>query len=421
MKAWVRISWILVAGVIAAMIFTSGAWAKEVVIGFTGALSGPAAQYGKDNVAGLEMAIEDINEAGGINVGGEDYTFKLKTYDDHIDPTAAVNNARRLKSRDGANVIFNPVFNTLAPMMEINEQPGSEFLLMAYTSTPAIDKIDNDLTISIPPPFKAYAWAFADIAWERDWRKGAMVVTLGAYGDEWRETFSEHWEELGGEIVADKPANYYSETDFSSQLTAALAEDPDFLLIGGPSDTTALVIEQARDMGFEGGMIMVDQAKLDYIAEEAFNGDLSKMDKVLGVARTLDIAPRDIMEPFHERYVEEYGKEDTSENVLNYSAMRMVAAAMEEAGTVDDPAAIKSAFKDILPMDHEKMLVAYMGIRGTRLLVPGTIQMIEDGEYQTSIQNIWWTDSKEEFEKIVDKIPERDVISKHLPLEEYID
>ncbi|MFP4572465.1 MAG: ABC transporter substrate-binding protein, partial [Desulfobacterales bacterium] len=319
------------------------------------------------------------------------------------------------------NVIFNPVFNTLAPMMEVNEQPGSEFLLMAYTSTPAIDFIDNDLTISIPPPFKAYAWAYADIAWEKGWRKGAMVVTLGAYGDEWRETFAKHWKGMGGEIVADKPANYYTETDFSSQLASVLAKNPDFLLIGGPSDTTALVIEQARNMGFEGGLIMADQAKLDYIAEERFDGDLSKMDKVLGVARTLDIAPRDIMEPFHERYVEEYGKEDTSENVLNYSAMQMVAAAMEEAGTVDDPAAIKAAFKDILPMDHEKMLVAYMGIRGTRLLVPGTIQMIEDGEYQTSIQNIWWTDSKEEFEKIVDKIPERGAISKHLPLEEYID
>ncbi|MFW6334887.1 MAG: ABC transporter substrate-binding protein, partial [Desulfosalsimonas sp.] len=66
MKTWVKISWVLSAAVAAALIFSTGAWAKEVVIGFTGPLSGPAAQYGRDNVAGLEMAIQDINDAGGI-------------------------------------------------------------------------------------------------------------------------------------------------------------------------------------------------------------------------------------------------------------------------------------------------------------------------------------------------------------------
>lgn len=418
---WIKFSWIMVLAMLTAGFFGSGAWAKEVVIGFTGPLSGPAAQYGRDNVAGLEMGIEDINKAGGITVNGEKYTFTLKTYDDHIDPTAAVNNARRLKARDGANVIFNPVFNTLAPLMEINEMPGSEFLLMAYTSTPAIDFIDNDLTISIPPPFKAYAFAYADIAWEKGWRKCAMVVTLGAYGDEWRETFAEHWKEIGGEIVADKPANYYTETDFSSQLAAALATKPDFMLIGGPSDTTALVIEQARNMGFDGGLVMVDQAKMDYIANVPFGGDLSLMNNLVGVARTLDIGPRHIMEAFHERYIAEYGGEDTSENVLNYSAMRMLAAAMEEAGTVDDPKAIKAAFSKILPMKPEENLVAYLGIRGTRMLVPGTIQVIEDGEFQTSIQNIWWVKTEAEFKEILKQIPERKVISTHLPIKEYIE
>jgi len=420
MRRWKPFPWIFVTAMLAMGLFASGAWAGEVVIGFTGPLSGPAAQYGRDNVAGLEMAIKDINEAGGITVDGEKYSFRLQTYDDHIDPTAAVNNARRLKSRDGANVIFNPVFNTLAPLMEINQMRGSEFLLMAYTSTPAIDFIDNNLTISIPPPFKAYAWAYADIAWEKGWRKGAMVVTLGAYGDEWRETFAEHWEDIGGEIVADKPANYYAETDFSSQLAAVLAKNPDFLLIGGPSDTTALVIEQARSMGFDGGMIMVDQAKMDYIANVAFDGDLSLMNNVIGVARTLDIAPRPVMEKFHERYVSKYGGEDTSENVLNYAAMRMVAAAMEAAGSVDDPKAIKAAFSGILPMEPEKSLVAYMGIRGTRLLVPGTVQVIKDGAYQRPNQNIWWPKTEAEYEKVLEKIPEREVTSRYLPIEEYI-
>ncbi len=419
MKTMKLLSFSLVIALMTLVLFCPKTNAEEVVIGFTGPLSGPAAQYGKDNVAGLEMAIEDINAGGGIKINNKTYTFKLKTYDDHIDPTAAVNNARRLRSRDGARVIFNPVFNTLAPIMQVNTQRGSEFLLMAYTSTPAIDQIKNDLTISVPPPFSAYVNAFSKLAWDKGWRKGAMVVTLGAYGDEWREAFKEHWEELGGQITADKPANYYTETDFSAQISAALATKPEFMLIGGPSDTTALVIEQARNLGFKGGFILVDQAKMNYIAEVGFKGDLTKMNNVIGVARTLDLAPAEIMEPFVNRYRKAYGRVATSENVLNYSAMRMLAAAMETAGSVEDPAAIKAAFKKILPMDAKINLVFYMGIQHTRMVIPGTIQMIENGQYGKPIQNIWWAKTQEDYAEIVKSIPERGAVNQNVPLADY--
>jgi len=420
MKKMTLFSLVLLVSLFSLFFMSTGALAEEVVIGFTGPLSGPAAQYGRDNVAGLEMAVADLNKAGGIKVAGKKYSFKLVTYDDHVDPTAAVNNARRLVSRDKAKVIFNPVFSTLAPLTAINEQRGSEFLLMAYTSTPALDQIKNKLTIAIPPPFVAYLEAYMEYAWEKGWRKGAMVVTLGAYGDEWRQAFKKSWIEKGGEILADQPANYYTETDFSSHLAAALATKPDFLLIGGPSDPTALVIEQARNLGFQGGFILVDQAKMNYIADVAFKGDLSKMNNLVGVARTLDIGPKHIMQPFIERYSKEYsGRVATSENVLNYSAMRMLAAAMEKAGTVSDLPSIKAALPTILPMDPKVNLVAYMGMLETRFLVPGTVQSIENDQYQTSIQNVWWPKNKEEFEEVVKQIPEREVISKYLPLEGY--
>ncbi len=421
MKTLKHLSLTLIAAIVALGLFCPGAYAKNdtVVVGFTGPLSGPAAQYGRDNVAGLEMAIQDINAAGGISVNGKAYDFELKTYDDHIDPTAAVNNARRLRSRDGARFIFNPVFNTLAPMMQVNQQRGSEFLLMAYTSTPKIDEMQNPNTISIPPPFSAYVVAFVEYAWDKGWRKGAMVVTLGAYGDEWRHAFKEAWIEKGGEIVADKPANYYTETDFSAQLSAALATKPEFMLIGGPSETTGLVIEQARNLGFTGGFILVDQAKMNYIADVGFNGDLSKMNNVLGVARVLDIGPKDLMQEFIDRYKRDYGRVATSENILNYSAMRMLAGAIEAAGTVDDIAAIKAAFGKILPMDVNINPIHYAGIQETRLIVPGTIQVIEDGKYGPPIQSIWWTKSDADFDAVVKSIPERGAISVKIPLEGY--
>ncbi|MDD4860959.1 MAG: ABC transporter substrate-binding protein, partial [Smithellaceae bacterium] len=116
--------------------------ADEIVLGYTGPLSGPAAEYGQDILYGVDMAVNEINAAGGISVGGKKYTFKLLKLDDRVDPTQAVNNARRFQS-EKAIAVFNGVFNTTAPMMKINEEKGREFIMMAYTSTPKIETLGN--------------------------------------------------------------------------------------------------------------------------------------------------------------------------------------------------------------------------------------------------------------------------------------
>lgn len=401
-------------------VLTANVFAKEFVIGFSGPLSGPGAGYGRDNLNGLEMACKDLNKAGGLMIDGTKYTCKIKAYDDMIDPTAAVNNARRLRSRDGARVIFNPVFNTIAPMMEINQMRGSDFLMMAYSSTPKIDELGNDLAISIPPPFTAYVHAFSKLAWEKGWRKCAMVVTLGAYGDEWREAFKHYWvNTMKGEIVADKPANYYTDTDFSSQLSAALAENPDFMLIGGPSETTGLVIEQARNLGFKGGFILVDQAKMDYVADVIFKGDLTLMDKVIGIAACRSV-PSEVVEHFTTRYEKEYGVHITFEAMLEYSILNAVFDAMKAAGTVDDPRAIKAAFPKVLPQDPAKIPTVYMGIQKSRMLISGTVGYISNKKYSETYQYVWWLKNKSDYDKIKSMIPSNaSTITRWAPLDGY--
>ena len=398
----------------------TGAWAAEVVIGFTGPLSGAGAGYGRDNLNGLKMAADDINQAGGITVKGKKYTVKVEAYDDMIDPTAAVNNARRLRSRSGVRVIYNPVFNTIAPLMQINEQRGSDFLLMAYSSTPKIESIKNSNTVSIPPPFTAYVQAFSDIAWGKGWRKAAMVVTLGAYGDEWREAFKHYWTKIGGQVLSDNPANYYTDTDFSSQLSAALATNPEFLLIGGPSEPTGLVIEQARNLGFKGGFMLVDQAKMDYIADVVFKGDLSVMKDVIGIIRVLNL-PSQVVADYTKRYEETYKVHVTFEAALNYSSLFVIAEAMKAAGTVEDIKAIKAAIGKVLPQSGDKVPTPFQGILTQKLLVEGSVGVIADGKYQKNYQYVWWAKDEKAFNKIKEKMvtsPNFEI--RWLPVEGYL-
>jgi len=379
---------------------STSAEAEEVVLGFSGPLSGPAAQYGKDNTNGLEFGIDGINEAGGITIDGQRYTFRLEAMDDQADATQAVTNARRLRDQFNVPAIFNPVFTTIAPLMEINTEQGNEFLMMAYSSTPAIVEMKNDLTVRIPPSFLVYVNAFAKIAWDNGWRKGAMLVTVGGYGTEWREAFQKEWEGMGGEITADQPANYYTDTDFSSQLSAILATNPDFILIGGPTATTALVIEQARNLGFAGPLMVVDQAKMDHI--EQILGGTELMHGVMGVPATQD-AGTSYAPEFKKVYEAKYETINTWEAVWNYMAVNALVKAMEEAGSVDDPMAIREAFPKVFPLGGGENLPAEMYDMGDRGALHGLagVQQIDDiGNYSSPQNYVWWTDSTDELKKI---------------------
>ncbi len=396
MKHWKGLMFTLVS--FAAITWAVAANAEDIVIGYSGPLSGPAAEYGQDCANGIDMAVNEINAAGGINIKGKKYTFKLEKLDDKNDPTAAVNNARRFRNSK-AIAIYNGVFTTIAAMAKINEEKNNEFLLMAYTSTPKLTKLGNNLLIGITAPnFLVYVQQFIELAMKDGHKKVAMVVTAGGYGEEWRTAFKEYWEKSGGTITADKPANYYTETDFSAPLTAALATKPDALLIGGPSGPTALVIEQARGMGFKGGFIVIDQAKLDYM------GNLLKgyklMNNTIGVATPMSV-PVPASEGFEKRYKAAYKRMVTSECFRHYGATHALAKAIEKAGTATDVRKIRADFHKGLPIVGDKIPTEIFGIMPNgRFLVNGAIQTVKNAQLTPPVQYFWWIKDDKEWAQI---------------------
>lgn len=380
------------------MLWSASVMAEEIVIGYSGPLSGPAAEYAQDCLFGVDFAVKEINTAGGVNVQGKKYTFRLEKLDDRSDPTAAVNNARRFRNNK-AIAVYNGMFTTLAAIAKINEEKGNEFLLMAYTSTPRIVQLGNHLLIVLhAPEFTVYVQQFSELAMQEGWRKVAMVGTLGAYGDEWRKAFSEHWKKSGGTITIDKPANYYTDTDFSAPLTAALATKPDALLIGGPSATTALVIEQARGMGFTGGFILIDQAKMDYIATVLNSYKL--MGNTIGVSATESLAVP-VTKEFSKRYKAAYNRIITSECLKHYGSVVALAKAIEKAGTTSDVRAIRAALPKVLPLVGDKVPTEIFGIEDNgRLFINGSAQLVKNGKLLAPSQYCWWVKNNKELEAV---------------------
>ncbi|MEE9912008.1 MAG: ABC transporter substrate-binding protein [Deltaproteobacteria bacterium] len=372
--------------------------ADDIVIGYSGPLTGPAAEYGQDCVNGIDMAIREINGAGGIMVKGRVYTFRLEKRDDHVDPKVALNNARQLQNDYKAVAIFNPVTTTLAPIMDINETKKNEFLVMAYSSVPEVSEKGNKLVICITTPFTIYVKSEADLAWEKGWRRGAMVVTTGSYGEGWRKAFAREWVKKGGIITVDKPTNYYTKTEFSLPLQTALDSDPDFLLIGGPSATTALIIEQARARGFEGGFVMTDQVNLDAVHQ--------MMKKPLGLEGSIAAAmvshiSYPTSESFKISYRADYKRQPTWECVLNYTGMYALANAIYAAGTVDDVRMIRAAFPKVFPMLGDRYPIEVYGLSpGGRFIVSASMQTVRHGRFTPPNAYVWWAKTQKEYDQI---------------------
>ena len=404
MKRFARL--FVLAVVLPALLAAADVLAAEIVIGFSGPLSGPAGEYGQDCVNGIDLAIREINDSGGLVLKGRRYTFRLERRDDRVDPKTALGNARELRGTHRAIAVFNPVTQTLTPMMAVNEERNNEFLVMAYSSVPQVSETGNRLLVAITVPFTTYVMTEADVAWEKGWRRGAMVVTAGAYGEGWRKTFADVWTKKGGIITADHPTNYYRKTEFAAPLAAALGTDPDFLLIGGPSATTALIIEQARAQGFEGGFVLTDQVNLDAVYQ--LMAKPLGLEGAIGVCMLSHIA-YPATAAFKSNYKGTYKRSPTWESILNYMGMYALAGAVLISQTADDVRAIRAAFPKVFPMLGDRYPMEVYGLSsGGRFIVSSSLQTVRHGRVTPPTNYIWWTQTAKEFD-LIKKITKSDI------------
>ncbi|MFM0274821.1 ABC transporter substrate-binding protein [Paraburkholderia aspalathi] len=333
------------AGVVAAvattaLLGTGAAMAQQVVhIGYSGPLSGGAAKYGQEVLEGMQMAAADVNQAG-IEVAGRKIKLEIVPLDDKYNPAETAINARRLAQEQQAAVVLVPHSGGGFAVQTSNEQ--QKLLLLSYTSVPQISERGNKLTVRIPPAFTSYLNAFIKYEMATYGKKVALAATDTDYGKVWVAAFKPAWEAAGGTIVADNSMSYNRATDFYSGVSRVLAAKPDVMFIGGPSEPTGLIAQQARELGFKGGFIVMDQAKLDEVAK--VTGGYAPLNGAIGV---LPLANDDTpnAKAFVERFRKTHDGHDPSQEVsLNYTAVYATALAMKLAGSVSDATAIRNQF-----------------------------------------------------------------------------
>lgn len=364
MKSISHIRRTLIAALVTAA-WTNPASAQDIVkIGYSGPLSGGAALYGKNVLDGMQMAINEIN-ADGLTVAGKKYKVEIVALDDKYNPAETGINAQRLVQESKTPVILVPHSGGILALQTTNE--AQKYLVLAYSSTPQIVARGNKLTYRIPPEYTGYIQPWTNYVMAKFGKNIAIASADHEYGKAWIQSFKPVWEKSGGKIVAENPMSYNRATDFYSGVSKVLASKPDVLFVGGPSEPTGLVIKQARELGFKGGFMLIDQAKLDEVSK--ITGGYAPLEGSIGVLPLVE-DPLPDAKDFVARYRRAYpniNRDPSSEVSLNYTAVHIAVKAMELAGTVSDAAAIRAQLDKAvkaLPKKYNPSLTTGVGEDG---------------------------------------------------------
>jgi len=378
MKTTIAIHRLSIAIAIGLAFSAGGALAQEVVkIGYSGPLSGGAALYGKNVLSGMEMAANEVN-AKGLEIGGKKYKVEIVALDDKYNPSETGINVQRLVQQHKTPAVLVPHSGGIFAVQAFNEK--SDVMLLAYSSLAQITERGNKMTIRIPPEINNYVQPFIRYEMGKFGKNVGIANADHDYAKAWTALFKPAWEAAGGKVVEENPMSYNKSTDFYSGVSRVMQGKPDVLFIGGPSEPTALVAKQARDLGFKGGFIVMDQAKLDEMAKVV--GGLGPLEGSIGVMPLVnDMRPdaKLFVEKFRKAYPD---RQPSSEVSLNYTAVHATAAAMKLAGTATDAKAIRAqmdkAIKS-LPKENNPNDLDGVNDRGG-VLADSVIAVVENGQ-----------------------------------------
>jgi len=298
----------------------------EIVIGQFGSITGQEATFGQSTDNGIRMAVEEINDAGGIN--GK--KIRLVTYDDKGDPREAATAVTRLVTRDQVIAVLGEVASKLslegAPICQENGIP----MITPSSTNPKVTEVgDMVFRVCFIDPFQGYVCA--KFARENLKAKTAAILydQSQTYSVGLQAEFEKSFLELGGTIAA-KQAYNKGEQEFNAQLTTIRAAKPDVVFIPGYYNDVGNIAVQARRLGLKMPLLGGDGWESPTLAQVAG-------DSINGCFYSNHYSPQDPspkVQDFIQKYKKRTGSTPDSMAALAYDATLILRDAIVRAGSL---------------------------------------------------------------------------------------
>ena len=238
------------AAVVAVLAGFTTAGAQEIKLGVIAGMSGPGTSYGIGIRQGAEMAVKEINAAGGI----KGRKVSLVVVDDASNPAQSVTAMQRLAS-DGVDLIVGGWGSSqVLANMEVAERAGIPYIVVGATN-PKITTEKNKWTYRVIFTDSVQAEQIAEAAVKRlNMKRIAVIHDANDYGVGNRDIFLASLKKLGVEPVT--VVSYQStDKDFTAQLSRVREANPDGLAVFGTIPAAPAIMNQARDIGIKARFI----------------------------------------------------------------------------------------------------------------------------------------------------------------------
>jgi len=310
----------------------AGAGSDVFKIGGIGPLTGGAAAYGDAVNKGAQIAVEEINAAGGIN----GYQIEWKMEDDEHDAEKSVNAYNTLKDW-GMQMLVGTVTST--PCIAVEAEAANDNMFLITPSGTAVDCISGT---------NAYRLCFSDpaqgtksaeyIGVNKLATKVAVIYdSSDTYSTGIYENFKAAAADQGIEVVAAEAFTADSKTDFKVQLQKAKESGAELLFLPIYYQEASLILQQAKDIGFAPKVFGCDG--LDGLLGVE-NFDKSLCEGVMLLTPFAADAEDEMTQSFVAKYAEKFNGEVPIQFAADaYDAVYAVKAAIEAAGATPDMSA----------------------------------------------------------------------------------
>ncbi len=330
-----RLSFLAFCAVLAV---AGSAFAQETIkIGEFGSLTGDNASFGTSQNNGVQMAVEEINAAGGVLGKKIDLTVE----DNMTKQGETTTIARKLISQDHVVAIIGEVASSktleAAPIAQAAKIP---LIATAATNPKVTQTGDYVFRVCFTDDFQAVVIARFVLEKLKQKNVAFMTDVKQDYSVGLTNIAKAYLAKNGGNIV--KEQSYSSgDKDFRAQLTDLKSANPDVIIITGYYPEASLIAKQARQFGIKATLVGGDGwdgSSLIPVGGKAIEGAFFS-----NHFSTEDKSP--LVQDFVKKYKQKYNAVPDAFAALGYDATKLLADAIKRAGSTD-PDKIRAAIQD---------------------------------------------------------------------------
>jgi branched-chain amino acid transport system substrate-binding protein len=301
----------------------------DILVGMYGSLTGDGASFGQSSVEGAQLAVEELNNAGGL-LGGR--KIRLLVEDDQSKPDEASNAVQKLITQNKVIAVLGEVASrrslAAGPVCQKYQTP---MISPASTNERVTAIGDYIFRVCFIDPFQGEVlakFAYNDLKA----RKVAVLKDVQQdYSVGLTDAIQKTFTALGGQVL--DPVSYSSgDADFKAILTQVRAQKPDAMFVTGYYPEAAIIVRQARELGMKMPILGGD----GWVGDALKNGREALANCFISNHYSGD-NPDPVVQNFVKTYRVKFNREPDSIAALGYDAAKVLAAAITSSNSTEGP------------------------------------------------------------------------------------